>query len=131
MAYNNRLMFKYVDTYFSIQDTVSFTNIFTNIRNDLRRGGITSSILINLSKQTWVVGQLKTDATSHGSLYGVGDFRIFNIAPSATGEAGWPACIVNWYIFDDRWAGRTVRTIARYTGTGDTVTIKWFGTDRT
>lgn len=54
MAYNSRLMFKYADSYFNIQDTISFTTIFTNIRNDLRRGGISSSILINLSKQTWV-----------------------------------------------------------------------------
>lgn len=129
MAYNSRLMFKYVDTYFNIHDTVSFTDIFTNIRNDLRRGGITSSILINLSKQTWVVGQLKTDAATHGSLYGFGDFKLFNTKPSETGEANWPACIVDWYIFNDKWAGRTVRTIAKYTGAGNAVTIKWFGTD--
>jgi len=131
MAYNSRLMFKYVDSYFNIQDTISFTTIFTNIRNDLRRGGLASSILINLSKQTWVVGQLKTDAETHGKLYGFGDFKIFNMKPSETGEANWPACIVDWYIFDDKWAGRTVRTIARYTGAGNTVTLKWFGTDRT
>lgn len=79
MAYNSRLMFKYVDSYFNIQDTISFTTIFTNIRNDLRRGGLASSILINLSKQTRVVGQLKTDAATHGKLYRFGDFKIFNM----------------------------------------------------
>lgn len=35
MAYNSRLMFKYADSYFNIQDTISFTTIFTNIRNDI------------------------------------------------------------------------------------------------
>lgn len=129
MAYNSRLMFKYDDNYFNIHDTTSFTSIFTNIRNDLRRGGIVSSVLIDLSKQTWVDGKLKTYAATCGSLYGFGNFKIFNTKPSETGEVNWPACIVDWYIFDDNWAGRTVRTIARYNGAGNGVTIKWFGTN--
>lgn len=123
MAYNSRLMFKYADSYFNIQNTISFTTIFTNIRNDLRRGGTASSILINLSKQTWVVGQLKTDAETQPDIWGFGNFHIFNLEP----KINFPATIVDWYIFKENWYGKVVRTKAVYTDDKGTCGITWSG----
>ena len=126
MASTDNIHIKQFMSYFNIRDSITLSDLFTKIRKDYRRNSIISDCLIDLKPQNWLSGELKTDASNEVEMWAIGHFNIFNINPSET-DTNFPACIVEWYIFKNKWVQRTVRTLVIYTNSVGSCKLTWFG----
>lgn len=123
MAINDKIEFKHSNIIINTEEPISLSAIMTRIRNDKRRDSYISEVLINLSAQQWISGQLKEDCKNN-KIWGFGIICIFN---TIIKEINYPAAIIDWKIFDNNWYGKIVRTKLSYINMEGSVSAQWAG----